>query len=70
MELPAQKGNMRDWIGRTEETRVLVGIVVINMGRLVAGLEAGSDGMLGDVVVGVFARHGGQDGGDDLSGRG
>ena len=50
-------------MGGTEERRVLVGVVVINVGGLVAALQARGDRVLGDVVVGVFARHGGRDGG-------
>ena len=52
-------------MGGTEERRVLVGVVVINMGGLVAALETRGDGVLGDIVVGVFASDGGRDGGRD-----
>ena len=35
-----------------------VGIVVVDVRLLVTVLETGGDGVLGDVVVGVFAGHG------------
>ena len=43
----------------------LVGVVVVDVGLLVAALDTGCDGVLGDVVVGVFGGHGGRDGGGD-----
>ena len=45
-----------------EESSVLVGVMVIDVRNLTAVLETGGNGVLGDVVVGVFDRHGGLNG--------
>ena len=49
-------------MGGAEEEPLLVGVVVVNVGCLVAALETRRDGVLGDVVVGVLARHGRRNG--------
>ena len=53
-----------------EESSVLVGVMVIDVRNLTAVLETGCDGVLGDVVVGVFDRHGDWGGRRGASGAG
>ena len=54
--------------GRTREAGdALVGVMVVDVRGLGAVLEAGRDGVLGNLVVGVFARHS-EDGGGRVRG--